>query len=65
MSPSAAKSKPSRVPTILVVDDLDVNRQIRCAVLKQAGYRVLKARDGSEALRVARWSCVQARGPAM
>jgi len=53
MSHSTAKSKPSRVPTILVVDDLDVNRQIRCAVLKQAGYRVLKARDGSEALRVA------------
>ena len=53
MSPSAAKSKSSHAPTILVVDDLDVNRRIRCAVLEQAGYRVLKARDGSEALRVA------------
>jgi signal transduction histidine kinase len=53
MSPSAAKAKPSHAATILVVDDLDVNRQIRCAVLKQAGYQVLKARDGCEALQVA------------
>ncbi|MDH3452713.1 MAG: response regulator, partial [Gammaproteobacteria bacterium] len=53
MAPSAAKSKPPHAATILVVDDLDVNRQIRCAVLKQAGYRVLKARDGAEALQVA------------
>lgn len=53
MSRSVAKSKPSHAATILVVDDLDVNRQIRCAVLQQAGYHVLKASDGSEALQVA------------
>ncbi len=53
MTPSAAKSKPSHAAVILVVDDLDVNRRIRCAVLQNAGYKLLEARDGSEALQVA------------
>ncbi len=53
MSPSAAKAKLSHAPMILVVDDLEVNRKIRCAVLKNAGYRIQEARDGAEALQVA------------
>lgn len=42
------------VPTILIVDDEPVNRQLLKAVLRSRGYELLEAADGEEALRVAR-----------
>ena len=41
-------------PVILVVDDDDSVRQVAAKVLERAGYRVLQAGDGTEALKVAR-----------
>jgi len=38
--------------TILVVDDEEPVREVMCDLLLQAGYRVLRAADGVEALRV-------------
>ncbi|MBI3566088.1 MAG: response regulator [Elusimicrobia bacterium] len=37
-------------PTVLVVDDVSVNRMVAAASLKREGYRVLEAADGVEAL---------------
>ncbi len=45
--------------TILVVEDEDPVRDLVCRLLRCAGYQVLEARDGTDALRVAR-AC---RGP--
>lgn len=42
-------------PTILVVDDDDEARAVMRDALEEAGYRVLEAREGSEALMVADW----------
>jgi DNA-binding SARP family transcriptional activator len=39
-----------RKPTILVVEDNQLNRELTNAVLRQAGYTVLLAKDGAEAL---------------
>ncbi len=39
-------------PTILIVDDLDINRRLLRAMLKAAPYRILEARRASEALTV-------------
>ncbi len=41
-------------PTILVADDEAVNRQLIQRRLEREGYRVLTARDGGEAVRLAR-----------
>jgi CheY-like chemotaxis protein len=38
-------------PTLLVVDDNDVSREGFAAVLERAGYRVVPAANGEEALR--------------
>lgn len=37
--------------TVLVVDDNEDIRELSCHVLRQAGYRVLEAQNGEEALR--------------
>ena len=42
-----------RRPTILVVDDHDMNRDLARSILERRGYRVLQARDGAEAVAVA------------
>jgi len=42
--------RPDRKPTILVVEDNQLNRELTNAVLRQAGYTVLLAKDGAEAL---------------
>jgi CheY-like chemotaxis protein len=36
-------------PTILLVEDEDFVREVTCEVLQSAGYRVLKAREATEA----------------
>jgi CheY-like chemotaxis protein len=42
-------------PTVLVVDDDDETRAVIQEALEEAGYRVLEAREGDEALMVADW----------
>jgi signal transduction histidine kinase/CheY-like chemotaxis protein len=49
--PSAA-SRPSG-PTILVVDDHDLNRQLARAILERKGYAVAEAADGEAAVAMA------------
>ena len=41
-------------PTVLVVDDEPVVRRLTYRILNAAGYRVLEASDGAEALEVLR-----------
>jgi CheY-like chemotaxis protein len=41
-------------PTILVAEDNDEQRSLYVAILNSAGYRVLEAGDGAEAVEVAR-----------
>jgi CheY-like chemotaxis protein len=43
-------------PTILVVDDHDLNRQLARAILERKGYTVTEAEDGEAALAMARQS---------
>ena len=40
--------------TVLFADDMEEVRALSCAVLQQHGYTVMAARDGGEALSVAR-----------
>lgn len=42
-------------PTILVVDDEDETRALMREALEEAGYNVLEAREGNDALLVADW----------
>ena len=39
--------------TILIVEDNPVNQKLFITILKQYGYRLLKAADGEEALKIA------------
>lgn len=56
MSPRPeAEPRPAVAPTILVVDDEDETRAVVRETLEEAGYIVLEAREGSEALMVADW----------
>jgi len=41
-------------PTILVVDDHDLNRELARSILERHGYRVLVAQDGESAVEIAR-----------
>ncbi len=41
-----------RQPTILIVDDLEINRRLLRAMLKTAPYRIVEARRASEALGI-------------
>jgi len=43
----------SRKQTVLVVDDLDTMRAFLCEFLEGAGYQVLSAASGKEALEIA------------
>ena len=47
-------SRNGNTPTILLVEDNEDNRRIYVTILAHAGYRVLEAIDGEEALAVAR-----------
>lgn len=51
LAPVAAAPAASR-PTLLIVDDLDENREILCRFLESKGYRALEAGSGDEALRM-------------
>jgi putative two-component system response regulator len=42
----------SQAPTILIVDDIDVNRRLLKAMLKTASYRILEAKRSSMALGI-------------
>lgn len=44
-------------PTVLVVEDYDDARELITMWLKGSGYRVIEARDGGEAVEVARRQC--------
>ena len=48
----ASASRPPRPPTILLVDDEPMIRDLGRAVLSRAGFRVLTAEDGVEAVEV-------------
>ncbi|HEY9621436.1 MAG TPA: hybrid sensor histidine kinase/response regulator [Crinalium sp.] len=50
LPPSAIAPQPSSIPTVLLVDDSVTIRQTLTKLLQQAGYRVLQAADGLEAL---------------
>jgi CheY-like chemotaxis protein len=47
-------SRNGTTPTILLVEDNEDNRRIYVTILAHAGYRVLEAIDGEEALTMAR-----------
>src|SRR5579872_2428424 len=42
----------AQLPTILIVDDLDLNRHLLKAILKTESYRILEARRPSAALKL-------------
>jgi signal transduction histidine kinase/DNA-binding response OmpR family regulator len=48
------EASPVRGPTILVVDDHDLNRELARAILERKGYAVAVAEDGEAAVRMAR-----------
>lgn len=48
----AGKPELNRPLNVLVVDDSEVNRSVAAAYLKTAGYDVVEAADGSEAVRL-------------
>jgi putative two-component system response regulator len=41
-----------QAPTVLIVDDIDLNRRLLKAILKTASYRILEAKRPSEALGI-------------
>lgn len=50
--------EPSRLgETILLVEDYDAIRLLMKSFLQQHGYRVLEARDGDEAIKIAAEEC--------
>jgi CheY-like chemotaxis protein len=53
--PSAEKRRvPQAAGTVLVVEDQEEVRTLACTILREAGYEVLDAADGEEALTLAR-----------
>ncbi len=53
ISPSRAPEAPGGSETVLLVEDDEQVRRMTLAVLERAGYEVLHARDGAEALAIA------------
>ena len=49
--------EPKTHPTVLVVEDYDDARDLISMWLTAGGYRVIEARDGAEAVEVARREC--------
>jgi len=47
-----AATRPAEAPRILVVEDSFTVRELQRSILETAGYQVVTARDGAEALRV-------------
>lgn len=47
-----AADRPAEVPRILVVEDSFTVRELQRSILETAGYRVVTARDGADALRI-------------
>jgi two-component system, chemotaxis family, sensor kinase CheA len=47
-----AADQPAEVPRILVVEDSFTVRELQRSILEAAGYQVITARDGAEALRI-------------
>ncbi len=47
-----AATRPAEVPRILVVEDSFTVRELQRSILETAGYQVVTARDGAEALRL-------------
>jgi two-component system chemotaxis sensor kinase CheA len=47
-----AATRPAEAPRILVVEDSFTVRELQRSILEAAGYQVVTARDGAEALRV-------------
>lgn len=50
--PASSALSASIKTTILIVDDMDENREILCCFLQSKGYEVLEAEDGEAALRL-------------
>jgi two-component system cell cycle sensor histidine kinase/response regulator CckA len=59
MPVSAVRSAPSAIggETVLLVEDEDAMRSVIARTLTRAGYQVIEAADGEEALRVAERGC--------
>ena len=55
-----AGDKPASVPRVLIVDDDEDLRETAVAILSREGFEVLQARDGCEALSIARTSAPSA-----
>jgi signal transduction histidine kinase/CheY-like chemotaxis protein len=53
-SPRRTSDDPAAGPTILVVDDHDLNRQLARVILERKGFNVALAEDGEAAVAVAR-----------
>ena len=51
---TATKDRPAEGETILVAEDEDAVRALTCRILRKRGYHVLEAKDGREAVEVAR-----------
>jgi two-component system, cell cycle sensor histidine kinase and response regulator CckA len=53
LAPTSIRSVQTRAPTILVVDNDPLTMHLAAAVLHRAGYDILRATSGAEALRIA------------
>ena len=50
----SAEADPARVQTVLVVEDDPIGRELLCEELRRAGYRLMEAETGEEAIRTLR-----------
>lgn len=53
-SPTSQKDTAADAPTILIAEDSLEQRSLYAAILRSAGYRVLEASDGQEAVALVR-----------
>ncbi len=59
--PARESSRPAEERTILLVEDYDAIRLLMKSYLQRQGFRVVEARDGDEAVRVAGRECATLR----